>query len=218
MDVEAGAEKGSAGVDSGKDLNKLQREELTARLRSVDSCLIREKGFAGVGNSQGLVESLRKQIEFYFGDPNLKKDIHLRNLIAKHKKGYVDLKVLLTFNKISQLLANARINKMEDRMNNLRQAVTSSQLLKLCKQKLKVKRLIPFSLESQGQTQTVADVDSRTVYMENLPPHVTLELLASVFSKYGQIILVNLPRTEKTAGHKIKGFAFIEFSVRVGLT
>lgn len=194
-------------------LENAQREELIARMRTVESCLLKEKGFAGVGSAQCLVESLRKQIEFYFGDPNLKKDLHLRNLIAKHKKGYVDLKSLLTFNKISQLMANTRACKLEDRMNNLRLAISSSQLLKLCKQRMRVKRVIPFNLELQKQPKIADDVDSRTIYLENLPPHTTLELLASVFSKYGQIILINLPRTDKSAGHKIKGFSFVEFSV-----
>ena len=213
MEVET-LKAGEKGSEQSKIVEeKVPREVLVARMRSVDSALVQEKPLSGLGAAQGLVDMLRKQIEFYFGDPNLKRDRHLRELIAKHKKGYVELKTLLTFNRISHLFANAHVTKLEDKMASLRQAVSSSQILKICKQKLRVKRIIPFSQDTASQKEVVDEVTTRTVYIENIPPHATVDIIARVFSKFGQLALVNVPKADHSSHPKNKGFAFVEFSV-----
>ena len=38
------------------------------------------------------------------------------------------------------------------------------------------------------------EADSRTVYVEKLPVNVTLEMLQHIFSKYGKVIYVSMPK------------------------
>lgn len=52
-----------------------------------------------------ILEKIRKQIEYYLGDANLKKDKFFCNLLSEGSKGYVDIKVFLKCNKIKELLS-----------------------------------------------------------------------------------------------------------------
>ena len=194
----------------------LAQRELVARLtRKTDSNLaIDQTSSILVTNSATGVEVLRRQLEFYFGDPNLSKDTFMRNLIAKHPKGYVELKVLIGFHRVNQILSSCHIQKFEDRLNLLRNAVDSSGILKLCKQKLRAKRRIPFDAQTHFKPENISEVDSRTIYVENIPETATHEVIAQVFRKYGHILLVSLPKEkEAKASRRNKGFCFIEFEV-----
>lgn len=44
---------------------------------------------------------------------------------------------------------------------------------------------------------------------ENLPPELTHDHLKKVFSEFGQVVYVSIPKYRNT--HAIKGFAFVEF-------
>lgn len=46
-----------------------------------------------------LEDKIRKQIEFYFGDSNLQKDRFMSQKIAENPDRYVDLSVIMSFNK-----------------------------------------------------------------------------------------------------------------------
>lgn len=179
----------------------------------------------GVGNlSLGvpmtpLIESIRKQMEFYFGDPNLSRDRYLQNLIAKNHKGYVEIKVMMAFKKIQQFLSTGNIQSFEDRMATLRSAIKSSPLLKMCKRGLLVKRAVPFQLETLNDPVNQQEVDLRLVYVENLPSNCTQEALVEIFKAYGTIIYVSLPKTSSksdsgssTKTAKCRGYAFVEFA------
>lgn len=195
------------------ELDENKRELVTNLTRKVDSNLIFEQSSSLVNTHQTAIEYIRKQLEFYFGDPNLSRDRFLRDLISKHPKGYVELKQLFGFHKISQILNAHSINKYEERLNILRQAVAASQILKLCKQSLRVKRNIPFDPKLLQNSEFIDDINSRTVYVENIPVYATQELVARVFMKYGKILHVGLPKEGENKKKRNKGFAFIEFDV-----
>ncbi len=206
------------------DHTRLPKREVINRMKIIDSNLLHERIPTAMNAHQTVPNALRKQVEFYFGDPNLSKDHYLRELISKHKKGYVEVKSLLGFHKIENLFNTAHIARLEDRLNYLKNAISSSSLLKLCKQKLRVKRIVPFDPASVILAENIADVDNRTIYLENIPTFATHEMIASVFSKYGKILHVRLPhekpvqRPATSAQAQVKshkGFAFIEFSVNL---
>lgn len=54
------------------------------------------------------------------------------------------------------------------------------------------------------------DVDECTLYVERLPLHADHAWLKGVFSRYGRVVYVSLPRYRHN--NRIKGFAFIEFA------
>lgn len=196
------------------ELEDNKKEILACLVRKVDSNLLSDQANTLVNTQQSTIDFLRKQLEFYFGDPNLCKDSFMRDLISKHPKGYVELKTLLSFHKIGQILNAHGINRFEDRLNSLRQAAGSSAILKLCKQNLRIKRKTQFDLNLLKDHSFIEEIDSRTIYVENIPTYANQELIAKVFSKYGRILIVSLPKeAEGKLKKKNKGFAFIEYEV-----
>ncbi|XP_016948773.1 la-related protein 7 [Drosophila biarmipes] len=137
-----------------------------------------------------LFNSIRGQMEFYFGDANLSKDRFLRRFVEQDP--YVPLEIFLTFNKIKTLTQDVQ---------QIAKALSNSQLLELDETKLKVKR--------RTKLPDQRDVNGKTLYVEALPANATHDWLKEVFSRYGPVAYVSLPHYPGTK--RIKEFAFIEF-------
>lgn len=137
-----------------------------------------------------LYKTIRKQMEFYFSDANVTKDRFLGNLIIEDP--HVDLSIFLRFNKIRALTAN-----VQDIANALR----NSELLSVTEDGTKVFRTAPVKEKD--------NIDDCTIYVEQLPPDAQHDWLREVFSAYGKVAYVSVPKYRATG--KIKGFAFVEF-------
>ncbi|KAG8226911.1 hypothetical protein J437_LFUL007772 [Ladona fulva] len=135
-------------------------------------------------------QAILKQMEFYFSDANLLKDRFLNKLIKEDP--FVDLSVFLTFNKIRALTDN-----VEDIAN----ALSKSELLKLSSDRSKVAREKPLNPNYNE--------DECSIYVENLPLDAKHDWLSDVFSVYGKVAYVSIPKYRQSG--KIKGFAFVEF-------
>lgn len=137
-----------------------------------------------------LYEAIRKQMEFYFSDANLTKDRFLGKLIAEDP--CIDISVFLQFNKIRALTTD---------MKDVCGALRNSELLSVTEDGTKVFRTTPVKEKN--------NTDDCTIYVEQLPLDAQHEWLRDVFSAYGKVAYVSLPKY-RTSG-KIKGFAFVEF-------
>ena len=171
---------------------------LKSQLENVDSTLLEEEKRP---ENEGITIKLRKQLEFYLGDSNLHNDKFLLNLLRQNEKGFIDLTIFLNFNKLKKLWPEQV--STEEKLSALKQAISSSNLLKLNKTQTKVCRKIPFNMSQHN--------DKRVVYVENLPEKINHEVLAHIFSKIGEVLHVSLPKYTET--QMPKGFAFIEFKV-----
>ena len=80
-------------------------------------------------------------------------------------------------------------------------------MLKISKDKLKVKRRVPFRKET---VQNPEEVDQSMVYVERYPEELSHEQLASIFQRAGKIKHVSMPKYKDSK--QPKGFAFILFS------
>ncbi|CAH2076121.1 unnamed protein product, partial [Iphiclides podalirius] len=89
---------------------------------------------------------------------------------------------------------------MTQDVNDIVKALTHSTFLELSEDKLKVKRKTPM---------LPYDADARTVYVESIPVKATQEWLERVFSDYGRVAYISLPKFKNS--QKLKGFGFIEF-------
>ncbi|XP_059049576.1 la-related protein 7 [Achroia grisella] len=136
-----------------------------------------------------LYENILKQMEFYFSDANIAKDRFLGELVKTDP--YVPVEVFLKFNKI---------RSMTQDMNDIVKAMKHSTLLELSDDKTKVKRQTPF---------LPYDADQRTVYVESIPVTASREWLQRVFSEYGHVAYISLPKFKNS--QRIKGYGFIEF-------
>lgn len=104
----------------------------------------------------------------------------------------VDLDVFLRFNKIRTLT---------DDVNRVAKALKNSTILSLSEDGTKVCRTTPINPRE--------NCEACTVYVQGLPPDATHEWLSGLFTKYGPIAYISIPRYKNTS--KIKGFAFVEF-------
>merc|ERR1712071_728533 len=129
-------------------------------------------------------------MEFYFSNANLSKDRFMQNAIKEGSE--VKLEIFLSFNKIRTL--------SED-LKEIVKALKFSSKLKVSEDETAVSRIEPFLPRSQ--------VDISTIYVEQLPLNANHEWLTKVFSEFGRVAYVSLPKFKDLT--KIKGFAFVEF-------
>ncbi|XP_012263610.2 la-related protein 7 [Athalia rosae] len=139
---------------------------------------------------KALHAAIRKQMEFYFGNSNLMKDRFLGNLTKKDP--YVDLDIFLRFNKIRALTTD---------VNAIVRALQKSEMLSVSEDGTKVCRVTPILPKE--------NIDECTIYVQRLPLNADHEWLTNVFSQYGAVAYVSIPRYQ--SNKRIKGFAFVEF-------
>ncbi|KAL1122001.1 hypothetical protein AAG570_003408 [Ranatra chinensis] len=135
-----------------------------------------------------LYQSILKQMEFYFSDANLSKDRFLHKLLEEND--WIDLTVFFKFNKIRALTRE---------MKDLVKALRHSEVLEVSED-MKVRRVTAFTPKDNE--------DDCVIYVEQLPPDADHNWLSQIFSPYGEIDYISIP---KFKNGKVKGFAFIEF-------
>lgn len=139
-----------------------------------------------------IIAQLQEQVEFYFGDSNLQKDRFMKQEISKHPEGYVPIPTIASFNRMKQIT---------DDLNLVVKAMKLSSMLEVNGDETMVRRNTPVP-EPQN-------VDKETIYVERLPPYADHDWVKGIFSKYGKVEYVSIPRFKHTGD--IKGFAFVEF-------
>ncbi|XP_049534360.1 la-related protein 7 [Anopheles darlingi] len=134
--------------------------------------------------------AIRSQMEFYFSDANLSKDRYMSVLLREDP--FIPLQEFLKFNKIKALASN---------VEEIATALKNSDLLTLSDDNQKVRRTKEF-VERENS-------EDCTLYVESLPPKADLDWVRNVFSSYGKVAYVSLPRFKFSK--KIKEFGFVEF-------
>ncbi|XP_043604311.1 la-related protein 7 [Bombus pyrosoma] len=168
---------------------QVQKSVEDSRIETVNKVTSISRGKPRL-RKKALHAAILKQMEFYFSDANLSKDRFLSNLVKEDP--YVDLSVFLKFNKIRELTTD---------INRISKGVQASTILSLSEDGMKIRRITPIAPKE--------NTDECTVYVQNLPPDADHETLSSIFSQYGQVVYVSIPRFKNNK--KIKGFAFVEY-------
>lgn len=106
----------------------------------------------------------------------------------------VELAVFQKFNRIRNLTTN---------LNDLCKGIRTSEILELSDDNTKVRR--------KTEIQVKENQDECTIYVERLPVDAEHDWLKTIFSKFGAVDYVSIPKY-KNNNKMIKGFAFIEFS------
>lgn len=104
----------------------------------------------------------------------------------------VDLDVFLKFNKIRKITTN---------ISDIQKAISKSELIELNEDNTKVRRKIPIKIKD--------NVDECTIYVEAIKPDADHDWLSSVFSEFGNVVYVSIPKYKQNKLNK--GFAFVEF-------
>ncbi|KAF8477503.1 hypothetical protein BDZ91DRAFT_774100 [Kalaharituber pfeilii] len=144
---------------------------------------------------------IRKQVEFYFSDSNLRFDKFLYGLVGKENK-YVSLKLIASFK---------RMQRFKD-FSAIIAALESSELLELNPQKTMVRRKVPLPTPNDyKQIKEVKDrAQSRSLYAKGFGEEnpTTQFDIEKFFEPYGPINAVRLRRTDDNV---FKGSVFVEF-------
>ncbi|XP_018567612.1 la-related protein 7 [Anoplophora glabripennis] len=153
-------------------------------------CEVVEVPKKGRHRKKQLYSSILQQMEFYFSDSNLSKDRFLSQLISENP--HVDITVFLKFNKI---------RKLNCTLEDICKAVGKSNLIGLSEDREKIYRKQPLKVKQ--------NVDDCTIYVENIKADANHEWLTQVFSEFGTVVYVSIPKYKQNKGNK--GFAFVEF-------
>lgn len=162
--------------------------------------------------------AIRQQLEFYFSDSNLAKDRFLSQLIKKSPDScklktffyHDDFMIFRWFFidvEIAEFLKFNKIKALTETVADIVKAVTGSELIQLSEDETKIKRKTDFQVKS--------DADECTLYVESLPKSATHDYVKEIFSKYGQVVYVSMPRYKHS--RRIKEFAFVEYESQEGV-
>lgn len=108
---------------------------------------------------------------------------------------------------IAEFLIFNKVKALTETVDDIAKAVTGSDLLQLSEDATKVKRKTDLHVK--------ADADECTLYVESLPKSATHDYVKEIFSKYGQVVYVSLPRYKHS--RRIKEFGFVEYESQEGL-
>ena len=133
---------------------------------------------------------IKKQMEFYFSDNNLKHDKFLREKLKFSEN--VELSVLQTFSRLKVL--NPSMN-----IENLALSLKDSKVLVVSEDGKKVKRVVEFKPEELKTCQKYI--------VSNIPLTATLDELLEYFKKFNPLIV----KMQKQA-QKFIGKCYLEFS------
>lgn len=104
----------------------------------------------------------------------------------------VDLDIFLKFNKI---------RKLNCTIEDIKKAIKKSDIIGVSEDGLKVHRKVPVKVKE--------NVDFCTIYVENIKADANHESLSQIFSDFGNVVYVSIPKYKHNKANK--GFAFIEY-------
>eukprot|EP01104_Vermistella_antarctica_P001211 TRINITY_DN11270_c0_g1_i1.p1 TRINITY_DN11270_c0_g1~~TRINITY_DN11270_c0_g1_i1.p1 ORF type:complete len:389 (-),score=151.57 TRINITY_DN11270_c0_g1_i1:78-1244(-) len=142
-------------------------------------------------------EKIKTQVEFYFGDSNLRRDNFLSTKIAEGENGFVAITVLTTFN---------RLKVLSEDIPTIASALKDSEVVEVSEDGTKVRR--------KGEVTELSKEEglSRSIYMKGFKPATndcTIEHVKELLAGNGEVVSVRLRRIKKN--RIFKGSCFVEF-------
>lgn len=141
---------------------------------------------------------LRKQVDYYFSDSNFPRDKFLRQKSEEDEDGYVDISVLLTFNRLKVLGAT---------VDEISRAASTSKIVVLDDSKKRLRRKDPLPDANLWKT--------RSLYAKGWTAgseFPSIDTLISLFSPSGEVLMVKRRFWNDDDGKHFKGSIFIEFA------
>jgi lupus La protein len=164
-------------------------------------------------NSQSDLSKLERdiirQIEYYFSEPNLRRDKFLISKVGETEEGWVEIAVLLTFNRLKAITEDSKA--ITDAMDK-----SINGTVQVSEDRLKLRRHPEHPLPEFNETRR-KETQARTAYAKGFPLDSTLSQLIEFFNNnfenVEQVIMRKYfcPKTKK---HLFKGSVFVTFSKR----
>mmetsp|Transcript_1619 Transcript_1619/g.2764 ORF Transcript_1619/g.2764 Transcript_1619/m.2764 type:complete len:411 (-) Transcript_1619:75-1307(-) len=139
--------------------------------------------------------AILKQVNFYFGDANFPKDNFLRGEANKNPEGWVNLSVIMTFNRMKQLSQDVKV---------IVESIKESDIVELSEDKTKLRRKKPVIRQN-----TLAN----TIYSKPYPLDAKWEDIEKFWSAVAPVAATRLRRDR---ARQFKGSVFIQFETEQG--
>ena len=149
-----------------------------------------------------LLEKIKNQVEFYFGDVNMQRDKFLIEQ-SKLDDGWIPMTVMLNFKMLASMSKDVDI---------ILKALESSDLIEMSEDKKKIRRSPKHPLPVYNEEYRKAQ-EARTAYVKGFPLHdMNIEKLKNFFSAFDpfeNIIMRKYHDKEKKL--QFKGSVFVQF-------
>ncbi|XP_057337937.1 la protein homolog isoform X2 [Microplitis mediator] len=154
-----------------------------------------------VDASPELLEKIKNQIEFYFGDVNLQRDKFLTEQ-TKLDEGWIPMAIMLQFKLLSA---------MSNDVETILKAVESSDLMEISENRRKIRRRLDKPLPLYNEEYRRSQ-QARTVYLKPFPLNLQLVELKEFVKDFGSVENI-IMRKYKDENKKLqfKGSIFVQF-------
>lgn len=156
-----------------------------------------------------LEQDIIRQIEYYFSENNMRRDKFLISKVAETEDGWVDISVLLTFNRLKSITDDAKA--IADAMDK-----ATNGTVQLSEDRLKFRRHPDCPLPEFNETRR-KELLARTAYAKGFPLDTDLSTLIDFFNgfeKVEQVIKRKYFDREKTKEYLFKGSVFVVFATK----
>ncbi|XP_011646192.1 la protein homolog [Pogonomyrmex barbatus] len=152
--------------------------------------------------SAELLEKIKAQVEYYFGNVNMQRDKFLIEQ-TKLDEGWVPMTVMLNFKMLASISKNIDI---------ILKALETSDLMEISKDRKKIRRSPKYPLPEYNEGYRKAQ-EARTVYVKGFPlTGITIEKLKVFFEPYKPFETIVMRKyQDKDKSYKFKGSIFIQF-------
>lgn len=144
------------------------------------------------------IAGIKRQVEYYFSDANLPRDRFLLAKIDENEEGWVDIAVLLTFNKMKELNATIEL---------VCTALGACDFLEINKESTRIRRTTP--------VPDASEVVAKTMYAKGwvaTDPEPEPAEVSKLFAPYGSVQSVRMRRWKADDGSRhFKGSVFVDF-------
>ncbi|KAK6587788.1 hypothetical protein RS030_81350 [Cryptosporidium xiaoi] len=133
------------------------------------------------------LDKIRRQVEFYLSDPNIRHDRFLRSKLAEFNNGNnigVPISLISKFNKMIKLNASD-----QDIINSL----SSSKLLFINSETKTIHRFTPIDLEFCSVIPY-----ERMLFIKGIPKHWNYKKIKEILRIFGNVQVVRLPKANKS--------------------
>lgn len=160
-------------------------------------------------NLTKLEQDIIRQIEYYFSENNLRRDKFLISKVAESDDGWVEISVLLTFN---------RLKTISDDASAIAEAVKKSNhgTVQVSEDNTKLRRHPENPLPEFNETRR-KEYQARTAYAKGFPLDSTLTTLIDYFHEnFENVEQVQMRKyfCPKTKNYLFKGSVFVTFKTR----
>jgi len=207
------AEEDAAQIESTNGNNKTEEKEIPEEAKeevpSADGQEQQEENKAALADLTKLERDIIRQIEYYFSEVNMRRDKFLNQKISENENKWVDISVLLTFNRLKTITEDSKT--ITDALEK-----SPNGTVQISEDRLKLRRHPDNPLPEFNETRR-KETQARTAYAKGFPLDSSLTALIDFFHDNFEGVEQVVMRKyfdAKTKLYLFKGSVFVIFKTQ----